>query len=79
MQSRKGLFFGWYVVLACFVTLFLTTGVGFFTFSVFMIPLENSFQASRTAITAVSSITALVAGLPRHSWGCSSIPGGPEG
>ena len=22
MQSRKGIFFGWYVVAACFVTLF---------------------------------------------------------
>ncbi len=82
MQSRKGLFFGWYVVLACFVTLFLTTGVGFFTFSVFMIPLENSFQASRTAITAVSSITALVAGFATplvgmliHSWGPRGVIG----
>ena len=79
MQSRKGLFFGWYVVLACFVTLFLTTGVGFFTFSVFMIPLENSFQASRTAITAVSSITALVAGLATPLVGMLIHSRGPRG
>jgi MFS family permease len=82
MPSREGVFFGWYVVIACLVTLFLTTGVGFFTFSVFMIPLENSFQASRTAITAISSITALVAGLATplvgmliHSWGPRGVIG----
>lgn len=76
MQAGKGVFFGWYVVLACFVTLFLTTGTGYFTFSVFMIPLEETFGASRTAITAVGSITAVVAGFATplvgvliHSWG----------
>ena len=82
MPSKVGIFFGWYVVVACFATLFLTTGVGFFTFSVFMIPLEQSFQASRTAITAVSSITALVAGFATpvvgmliHSWGSRVVIG----
>jgi len=82
MQAGKRVFFGWYVVVSCFVTLFLTTGAGFFTFSVFMIPLENSFHASRTAITAVSSITALVAGFATpgvgvllHSWGPRKVIG----
>jgi MFS family permease len=82
MRSRKGIFFGWYVVAACFVTLFLTTGAGFFTFSVFMIPLENSFQASRTAITAVNSVVALAAGFTTplvgmllHSWGPRRVIG----
>jgi MFS family permease len=82
VQTGKGVFFGWYVVLACFVTLFLTTGAGYFTFSVFMIPLEDSFQASRTAITAVGSITAVVAGFATplvgiliHSWGPRGIIG----
>jgi sugar phosphate permease len=82
MQSRKGIFFGWYVVTSCFVTLFLTTGAGFYTFSVLMIPLENSFQASRTAITAVNSVTALVAGFATplvgmllHSWGPRKVIG----
>jgi sugar phosphate permease len=81
-DTREGIFFGWYVVTACFVILFLTTGVGFFTFSVFMIPLEHSFQASRTAITAVNSITALVAGFAAplvgmliHSWGPRQVIG----
>ncbi len=82
MQTGKGVFFGWYVVLACFVTLFLTTGAGYFTFSVFMIPLEDSFQASRTAITAVGSISAVVAGFATplvgiliHSWGPRGVIG----
>jgi len=67
---------------SCFVTLFITTGAGFFTFSVFMIPLEDSFQASRTAITGVSSVTALVAGFATplvgmllHSWGPRKVMG----
>jgi MFS family permease len=82
MRTPRGFFFGWYVVLSCFVTLFLTSGAGFFTFSVFMIPLEDSFQASRTAITAVNSVTALVAGFAAplvgillHSWGPRKVIG----
>ena len=82
MPARGGIFFGWYVVTACFLILFAATGVGFFTFSVFMIPLEHSFQASRTAITAINSITALVAGFAAplvgmliHSWGARRVIG----
>ncbi len=82
-MKGKNIFFGWYVIAACFVTLFLTTGTGFYTFSVFMIPLENSFHASRTAITGVNSLMALVAGFATplvgmllHSRGPRAVIGG---
>jgi sugar phosphate permease len=82
VRTHRGIFFGWYVVLSCLVTLFLTTGAGFYTFSVFMIRLEDSFQASRTAITAVNSVVALVAGFATplvgmllHSWGPRRVIG----
>jgi sugar phosphate permease len=81
-DRSKGIFYGWYVVAACFLTLFLTTGTGFYTFSVFMIPLENTFGASRTAITGVNSLMALIAGFATpvigilmHAWGPRRVVG----
>lgn len=83
MQSKgEGIYYGWFIVAASFVTLFLTTGIGFYTFSVFMIPLENAFEASRTAITGVNSLMALTAGFATpligilyHSWGPRKVIG----
>jgi MFS family permease len=61
-NKTDGIFYGWFIVGAAFITLFLTTGIGFYSFSVFLIPLERSFGASRTAIAGVNSVVALVAG-----------------
>ncbi len=83
MKNRTGrVFYGWYIVAASFVTLFMTTGIGFYTFSVFMLPLEKHFGASRTAITGFNSIMALLAGFATpvigvlvHSWGARKVIG----
>jgi len=83
MQSKEGvIFYGWLVVGASFLMLFLTTGIGFYTFSVFMIPLEDSFGASRKARTGVNSVMAPVAGFATpvvgillHSWGPRKVIG----
>ncbi|RJP75157.1 MAG: MFS transporter [Candidatus Abyssobacteria bacterium SURF_17] len=83
MSERSGgIFYGWFIVGASFVTLFVTTGVGFYTFSVFMIPLENAFEASRTVITGFNSVMALIAGFATpligvllHRWGARIVIG----
>jgi MFS family permease len=83
MEDRgDGIFYGWFIVGASFLTLFLTTGIGFYTFSVFLMPLETSFGASRTAITGFNSVMALVAGFVTpvvgillHSWGPRKVIG----
>lgn len=81
-EGRRGVYFGWYVVAASFVILFITTGIGFYTFSVFMLPLENYFGASRTQIALYASLMALVAGFATpligwlyHAWGPRIVMG----
>jgi MFS family permease len=63
------MYYGWLIVAAGFVMLFLSTGIGFYTFSVFLIPLERSFDASRTAITGVNSVVAIMAGFAAPATG----------
>jgi len=81
-ETKSGIFYGWYIVAASFITLFMTTGIGFYTFSVFMLPLEQHFATTRTAITGFNSIMALIAGFATpaigmlvHSWGPRKVIG----
>ncbi len=83
VQGKKDkIFYGWFIVGASFITLFVATGIGFFTFSVFMLPLEKFFGASRTSITGFNSVMALIAGFATpvvgilvHSWGPRKVLG----
>jgi len=72
------MYYGWLIVAAAFVMLFLSTGIGFYTFSVFLIPLERSFDASRTAITGVNSIVAIMAGFAAPATGALLHSLGPR-
>lgn len=53
------IFYGWFIVAACFAVT-LTLGEAFWTFGVFVKPLENEFGWSRTLIS--SGYTALLIG-----------------
>lgn len=72
------MYYGWLIVAAAFVMLFLSTGIGFYTFSVFLIPLERSFDASRTAITGVNSVVAIMAGFAAPATGALLHSLGPR-
>ena len=58
-----GVFYGWRIVGGAFVILFFTVGIGLYSPSVFLKPLEESFGWNRAGISAGSSIAALVGGM----------------
>jgi OFA family oxalate/formate antiporter-like MFS transporter len=58
-QGNTGIFYGWFIVAACFL-LALTLGETFWSFGVFFKPLENEFGWSRTVIS--SGYTAFLIG-----------------
>lgn len=55
-------YYGWYIVAAGFVILFCFAGSGFYSFGVFIKPLENEFGWSRSAIALTISIYLLING-----------------
>ena len=57
------IFYGWWVVASGFVLLFLFAGAGFYSFSIFIKPLEEHFGWSRSAISLAMSIYLLVHGV----------------
>lgn len=62
MQQTK-IFYGWWIVAACFVLCFLFAGAGFYSFSIFIKPLENEFGWDRAAISLTMSIHFIIGGL----------------
>ncbi|MBW2062085.1 MAG: MFS transporter [Deltaproteobacteria bacterium] len=65
LQERqgKGIFYGTWIVAGCFVLLFLYAGAGFYSFSIFIKPLEEHFGWSRTEISFTMSIYMILHGL----------------
>lgn len=61
-HSEAG-FYGWRIVAAAFVILFITVGIALYTPSVFLLALEKEFGWSRAAISGATSIGALVSAL----------------
>lgn len=62
-MGRGKLFYGWYIVIACFLLCMLFAGSGFYSFSIFITPIENDFGWSRGAISFTMSIYLVVSGL----------------
>lgn len=61
--AQARLHHGWYVVGACFMAMFVHSGIGFYAFGVFFTPIEDEFGWNRATIAAAMSIGALIAGL----------------
>jgi MFS family permease len=62
-RQQSQVFFGWWMVLALFLILFNAAGMGFYTFPVFIGPLQAEFGWSMTQISAGIAVFALVMGL----------------
>ncbi len=62
-QRTDRVFYGVWVVAACFVLLFLFAGAGFYSFSIFIEPLEAEFGWKRSAISLAMSLYMVVHGL----------------
>lgn len=74
----KGVFYGLWIVAGCFVLLFLFAGAGFYSFSIFIKPLENDFGWSRSAISLAMSIYMIVHGLAGPFVGHATETYGPR-
>lgn len=57
------IFYGWYLVGALAVILFLSAGLGFYSQGVFVTPLEDEFGWSRGEISAAMAISTIVSGV----------------
>jgi sugar phosphate permease len=63
VTQRTKIFYGWWIVAACFVLCFLFAGAGFYSFSIFIKPLEKEFGWDRADISLTMSIHFIVGGL----------------
>lgn len=62
MQNRSVVFYGWRIVAATFVLLFVGLASGFYTISVFLEPIQQTSGWSRTQISLGFTIAALLVG-----------------
>ncbi len=60
-MTRK-IYYGWWIVLAAFGTLFVGAGIGFFTFPVFIRVIAEDMHWSRGSLSNAGAISALAAG-----------------
>jgi sugar phosphate permease len=63
MDSDRRPFYGTWIVAGCFVLLFLFAGAGFYSFSIFIKPLESDFGWSRSAISFAMSLYMILHGV----------------
>ena len=61
-MPKANIFYGWRIVAASFVLLFLFAGAGFYSFSIFIKPLEDDFGWPRASIALTMSIYFMVGG-----------------
>lgn len=80
-QSKT--FYGWWIMRATSAIMFIAGGIGFYTFSVFMKPLEEEFQWSRADLSNAVGLWALMGafaaplvGLSMHRLGARATMGG---
>ncbi|MBI4832638.1 MAG: MFS transporter [Candidatus Lindowbacteria bacterium] len=66
----KRIYYGWWVVLGAFFTLFVCAGIGFFAFPVFLKAIEVEEGWSRTSLSIAGAIASLAAGFstPAIGW-----------
>lgn len=62
-KQKKEIFYGVWIVAGCLALLFLSSGAGFYSFGVFIRPLEEYFGWGRAAISFTISIYLLMQGI----------------
>jgi sugar phosphate permease len=60
---KTKIYYGWYIVAACFMLCLLFAGAGFYSFSIFIRPIESEFGWDRSAISLTMSVYLIVGGL----------------
>jgi sugar phosphate permease len=67
-EEKPRIFYGWFIVGACFVILAMMAGLGA-TFPIFLKPLSEEFEWSLVALSGAISVNMLVGGLVTPFWG----------
>ncbi len=63
IRGRQKLFYGWWIVAVCLIVLFITLGMGYYSFGVFFNPLIETFGWSRGVVSGAMSVFLLAWGL----------------
>jgi len=71
------IYYGWWVVLACFVISLLMGGITFFSFTAFFEPIQREFGWSYTQISLATSLRGLEMGIFAPIVGSLSIDSAP--
>ena len=68
--QRRGLFYGWWIVIVGMLSFGLASGANFQGFGVFIKPFEREFGWNRTTVSAVFSLARLEVGMfgPLEGW-----------
>ena len=69
LSKKPKVFYGYWIVVAAFLCISVTSGCGFYAFSLFINPLQADFGWSRGGIMAAFTIYLLVAGVTAPSIG----------
>lgn len=66
----KGIFYGWWIVVACFILQCLSGGLLFSGFTVYFLPLKDEFGWSRTLLASGFSLNLIWSGIlgPPQGW-----------
>jgi sugar phosphate permease len=62
-DKKEGIFYGIWIAAAGFVLLFLFAGAGFYSFSIFIKPFEETFGWSRAAVSFAMSLYMIIQGV----------------
>lgn len=60
---KNKIFYGWYVAIAAFLSTFISVGLSIYSFSIFLIPMAELLEVSRTAINIALSLFTISMGL----------------
>jgi len=63
LSKRRKIFYGWYIVAAGFICMWINAGIGFYAFPVFFVELIENLGWSRGATNAGMSVSMLTGGL----------------
>ena len=69
-KRKRGMFYGWWIVIAGGLGMSITAGINFHGFGNFIIPLTNEFGWNRTTISGLFSLARMESGLlgPLEGW-----------
>ena len=77
LKCEKAFFYGWFVVIACFITL-LISGTAYYCFGVFFKPLQDEFGWDRTLTSSANAVYLLVYAVSLYIMGGLADKYGPR-